>query len=302
MRRAFEKYLLFMAVLLFPLHCLGAEAVKLKHVVSVYADEKGGSIKLPEGVACGDKSQVIVADTGNGRLLRYTLQDGGMKGGTELKVPQLSYPVRVQMNSKGEIFALDGKLRRIVRLTPDGAFAAYLEPQGIPEPAVFAPRSFKVDAGDNIYLLDILSNRVLVLDPAGKFLRQIPFPDKSGFFSDLAVNANGDVLIIDSVAAMVSVAAKGAVAFTPLTKEMHEYMDFPNYIMTDKRGMIYLVDQNGGGIITLGQDGSFQGRQLSMGWKEGLLYYPSQACMNVTGNFFIADRNNSRIQVFETAR
>lgn len=302
MRRAFEKYLLFMAVLLFPLHCLGAEAVKFKHVVSIYVDEKGGSMRLPEGVACDDKSRVVVADTGNGRLLRFTFQDGTAKGGAEIKVPQLIYPVRVQMNSKGEIFALDGKERRIVRLNPEGAFAGYVEPQGVPEAAAFVPRSFKVDSGDNIYILDILSNRVLVLDPAGKFQRQIPFPEKFGFFSDLAVNAKGDVLLIDSVAATVSIAAKGATSFTPLTKEMHEYMDFPTYITTDKRGMIYLVDQNGDGIITIGQDGSFQGRQLSLGWKDGLLYYPSQVCMNGAGNFFIADRNNSRVQVFEMSR
>ncbi len=87
MRRAFEKYLLFMAVLLFPLHCLGAEAVKFKHVASIYVDEKGGSIRLPEGVACDDKSLVVVADTGNGRLLRFTFQDGTAKGGGRDKGP-----------------------------------------------------------------------------------------------------------------------------------------------------------------------------------------------------------------------
>jgi hypothetical protein len=36
--------------------------------------------------------------------------------------------------------------------------------------------------------------------------------------------------------------------------------------------MIYIVDENGDGIVVLGRDGSFVGRQLSMGWNEGLLY------------------------------
>ncbi len=35
-----------------------------------------------------------------------------------------------------------------------------------------------------------------------------------------------------------------------------------------------------------------------MGWKEGLLYYPSQLCINEKGEIFIADRNNNRIQIF----
>jgi len=56
--------------------------------------------------------------------------------------------------------------------------------------------------------------------------------------------------------------------------------------------------ENGSGIIILGQDGSFLGRQLSMGWNEGLLYYPTQMCINEKGEVFIADRGNSRVQIF----
>ena len=58
------------------------------------------------------------------------------------------------------------------------------------------------------------------------------------------------------------------------------------------------MDENGGGIVILGQDGSFLGRQLSMGWNEGLLYYPTQMCINERGEVFIADRGNSRIDIF----
>jgi hypothetical protein len=34
------------------------------------------------------------------------------------------------------------------------------------------------------------------------------------------------------------------------------------------------------------------------GWKEGLLNYPSQLCVNDRGEIFVADTNNSRIQIF----
>jgi hypothetical protein len=50
--------------------------------------------------------------------------------------------------------------------------------------------------------------------------------------------------------------------------------------------------------VILGKDGSFLGRQLSMGWKEGLLYYPTQMCINEKREVFIADGGNSRIQIF----
>jgi len=77
-------------------------------------------------------------------------------------------------------------------------------------------------------------------------------------------------------------------------------MRFPTSLTTDSRGRIYLVDRNGGSVVVLGQDGSFLSRQSAMGWKEGRLNFPSQICATGSGEVFIADTNNNRIQVFKT--
>lgn len=302
MLRLSAKYALIPALLLLPFTSAALGAEKLKQITSVYLDEKGVSLKYPEGAACDDKGGLVVADTANGRLLRYTYQEGTVKGGTELKPSQLVYPIRLQLGSKGDIYALDGKQRRIIHLKLDGAFDRYLDPQGVPAPTAVVPRSFKVTANDAIYLLDIFGERVLVLDRVGRFQSQLPFPKGYGFFSDLAVTAAGDVLLLDSVNAMVYAARKGAAEFTPLSKNLREYVSFPTYMTTDSRGVIYLVDQDGGAIVTLGQDGSFTGRMLNLGWKEGQLYYPGQICMGGEGMLAVADRNNSRVQVFEFAK
>jgi len=275
-----------------------AETVKLRYLQSVYFDEKGGGLKQPEGVACNEKSLLVVGDTGNDRLVRYSFQEKSLKVGTEIKIPQLSNPIRIQINSKGEIFALDGKRRRVVKLTPEGAFKGYVDPEGVPSPSTYVPRSFKIDRNDSIYILDIFSARVLVLNSEGKYQKQISFPKEYGFFSDLCVDSKGTLFLIDCVKAMVFSAAKDSNSFSPLTKSLREYLDFPTSITTDNRGTIYLVDENGSGIVLLGADGSFVGRQLTMGWNEGLLYFPSQMCVNEKGEVFIADRGNSRVQIF----
>jgi len=280
-----------------PWNAFSAETVKFKYLQSVYFDEKGGGFKQPEGVASSEKSLLVIGDTGNDRLVRYTFQNGNLKGGSEIKIPQLSTPIRVQINSKGEIFALDGKKRRIVRLSPEGTFKNYVDPEGIPSPSAFVSKSFGIDKSDNIYLLDIFTGRVLVLDPEGKYQKQIPFPQEYGFLSDLSVDSKGNILLIDCVKAMVFSAPKDTNSFTPLTKSLREYLDFATSI-TDRRGSVYIVDEDGGGIVILGADGSFVGRQLSKGWNEGLLYFPSQTYVNERGEIFIADRGNSRVQIF----
>jgi sugar lactone lactonase YvrE len=240
-----------------------------------------------------------VADTGNGRLLRYSIKEGAIEVGTvEIKVDQLSYPIKTAINSRGEIYTLDRRQRSIARFSPAGEFRGYLKPVGLPSPTAYVPRSFTVDRSDNIYVLDILSERVLILDPAGRYVRQIKFPDEYGFFSDVAMGFRGTVLLIDVVDGKVFSAGKNSASFSRLTSSLKEYVRFPASLTTDDRGRIYLADRNGGSIIILGQDGSFISRQSGMGWKEGSLNYPAQMCINNKGEIFIADTRNHRIQIF----
>jgi hypothetical protein len=292
------KILFLITVLLFPAGAFGADAFKFRHAASLYADAAGGGIKRPEGVACNDKSAFIVADTANGRLLLSGFQGGTIKPGTEIKLSELPYPILVKLSSKGDIFVLDGKKRRILRLSAEGTFKSYLDPASAPPPATIVPRSFALDRNDNVYVLDIFSERVLVLDTDGKFQKQVGFPKESGSFSDITVDAKGTMFLVDSTQATIWSASKDAPGFTALTKGLKEYMDFPVSIATDNRGTLYVTDQHGGGVVVLGQDGSFHGRQFHMGWSEGLVNFPSQLCINEKGELYLADRNNNRVQVF----
>jgi sugar lactone lactonase YvrE len=288
-----------LSAVLSPLPSFCAENIKVRHITSIYFDERGVGLKQPEGVICNDKSLLIVADTGNGRLLRYNFLDRTVSSKIAvIKAPQLVYPVKAKLNSRGEIFVLDRKLRRIVRLTPEGVFKNYLDLKGSSSAAGFVPRSFHIDRNDNIYVLDVFSGRIVVLSPEGKHRKEMKVPQNKGFFSDLTVDFKDNVLLIDSVKAIVFSAAKDSATFSPLSKSLKQYLRFPTDITTDKRGRIYLVDRNGGKIIILGQEGSYLGRLSGLGWKEGLLDYPSQVCINSKGEIFIADTKNNRIQIF----
>ena len=285
---------------LFFLISFAGAVVKFRYITSLYRDDAGSAFQQPEGVACNNESALIVADTGNGRLLRFTFEEGSVRTGTvEIKVDQQSYPIKLEMNSKGEIFTFDRKHRRITRLSPGGQFKGYFDLTGLPSPTSYVIRSFTLDMNDTVYVLDILSQRVLVLSPEGKYIRQIQCPENYGFFSDVAVDFKGTLFIVDSVKGVVYSAANSAASFTPFAESLKEYVRFPASLATDRRGRIYLVDRNGGSILILGQDGSFLGRQSGLGWKEGRLNYPSQVCINNKGEVFVADTRNNRVQVFE---
>ncbi len=280
----------------------GADMPKLKPVASGYADTRGGGLSQPEGVGCDGKSLVVVADTGNGRLVTYRFTGEGLAPLAEIALPQLPYPIRVQVDPKGDIYALDGKSRRIVRISPSGEFKGYVEAGDADSAGPMVPRSFRIGRNGGLYVLDVLSDRVLLLDPGGKLIRGIAFAKESGFFSDLAVDDSGTLFLIDSVGRRVFSAPRDSAAMAPLSGSLKEDLNFPTSIAVDARGNLLVVDQNGGGIVVLGRDGTFRGRQLSMGWKEGLLRYPSQICVGGDGSVFIADRGNNRVQAFLTTR
>lgn len=289
------------AILMFFLAALApaqAKGLKLRFEAALYNDDKGGKLFLPEGIDCGD-DYIVVADTGNHRLVRYTIQDKAIGFKSEIALPK-AYPLLVHLNSAGEIFVLDGKERQILRFGPEGdEKGSVAEPANLPAPNKMVPKSFVIDREDNFYVLDIFGSRVLKIGKDGTFLRQIPFPRNVGFISDLALTPQGGVLLLDSVAGTVYKAAPPkADTFSVLTENMKDYSNFPDHLTTDAQGTIYVVDQYGSGLVILGPDGSFQGRQSGMGWKESLLRYPSQVCVNGENNLFIADRNNNRVQIF----
>ncbi len=275
-----------------------ADALKFRHEKTLYADDKENALLAPEGVACGAGSRVVVADTGNARLLSFSFQDGMFTAQGDYRTPQVASPTVVHLNSKGELFVLDGKNRRILHLGADGGSPAVVEPKGIPDASAVVPRSFAIDNRDNLYLLDINGERVLVLGPDGTVVRQVPFPAGYGFLSDVAVDPGGTILLIDTVRRKVYAAATGAAEFKALTGNLDDQMLFPTDLATDRKGMLYITDQHAGDIVILDPTGAVAGRQFASGWKDGLLRFPAQACVLESGELVVADRENNRVQVF----
>ena len=274
----------------------GAEKIRIKWVASVYADARGNGLRSPEGVTCDDDS-IVVADTGNARIVHYSYQGPAVTAEEEVRMPR-THPTAIQQNSKGDVYFLDAKDRRIAVFPAGGEKRVLLDPKSVPTKAEIVPKSFRIDGNDNIYLLDIFSSRVLILDSEGQYSTHIRLPEKHGFFSDLAVDRQGNVFVLDSVEAVVYFAAKGAKEFSSLTESLKEYLNFPTNLTVDSRGVVYLVDRNGSGLGIVAPDGAFLGRKLGLGWNDSGLHYPAQICISENGNIFIADRNNSRVQMF----
>ena len=276
---------------------VSAKDIKLWHRTSVYEDGKDGPLLHPEGVACATDSNLIVADSGNGRLLRFRMDsDFSAAVPAEIKLPQLTNPSKIQIGRNGEMYVLNRKPHHIVRLDDDGRFISVVRPAGTPAAAV---KSFAVHPSGNLYVIDLAAQKVLVITPIGTVRARIDFPADSDFLSDIAVDPRGRVLSVDGVAGIVYALDAAGRNFTPITGSLKPYARYPSALTTDINGRIFLSDRNGSRVVVLSSGGGFLGRLSGRGWKDGLLFYPSQVCINPQGKLSVADTLNNRVQVFD---
>jgi streptogramin lyase len=271
----------------------------LLHERSIYLDGARRRLEAPEGVACADDGRLIVADTGHGRVLTYTWQEGELRGGEQLALPELPYPTRLQLDPARNLLVLDRKLRRIGRVDAAGRFAGYLEVRTSPASAIL-PTAFKLDSSGTVYLLDAAGRRMLAVEPSGRVARDVALP-KTGSFTDLALGSRGKVYAMDAVTATVWVVDAGGKAFRRLAPSLKSRIRFPTDMTSDGQGHLFVVDHNGDAIVVLGENGRFEARALSTGQGDGLLRHAAQICVT-RSTVFIADEGNSRVQVFARMR
>jgi sugar lactone lactonase YvrE len=278
-----------------------AQDVRLRPMRPIYVDSLGSGLQAPEGVAYDGSSRLIVADTGNGRLVVYDVSQETIDATSQIRLSQLPVPSRVRFAPDGGILVLDGKSHRIARLGADGSFQGYVEIPPAAGRRAALVKAFEVDEEGKLLVLENAGGRILVLDEAGNLLRTIAFAPEVRFLSDITWNRSGMVFAIDSVGRQVFVARKGDAALAPLAGSLEEDSAFPTSITTDGTGYLYISDRGGSGIVVLGENGSFQGRHSSRGRSQGFVWQPEGLDASEEW-LFVADRGNNRVQLFEIVR
>lgn len=300
MRWGAPSVILFLLAHLHAPTAAGAEALKLRPVATIYADEEGVPLRFPQGVGCGPGDTFFVADSGNARVLRVEVSGTLARVTGIVKVPELTYPIRVGGDAAGTLVVLDGRSRRLGRVRADGSFGGWIE---VPRAEGSAPpviRSFAPAPQGGVIAADVAGRRIVQMSASGKLERSIPIPPEAEGLTDVAIDGRGSIFALDGVGRRVWVLRPGETALTPLTGSLAGDLDFPAALDADASGRLLVADLDGGGVVVLGPDGSFRGRQSAFGWKEGLLRYPTDLCVSGRGLVAIADRENQRVQVFVT--
>jgi DNA-binding beta-propeller fold protein YncE len=125
-----------------------------------------GQFDSPTGIAVDGSGNVLVADTGNGRIEKFSptgafLSIIGTKGSGS---GQFAQPNGIAIDRVGNIYVADAGNHRVLTLKPDGTFIA--EWKG-PELGFYGPRRIAIGPDDSIYVVDQGNSRIVKFNPDG---------------------------------------------------------------------------------------------------------------------------------------
>jgi DNA-binding beta-propeller fold protein YncE len=128
-----------------------------------------GEFDSPTGIAADSAGNFFVADTGNGRVEKFSATGEFVSTiriqGNAKEVS--SQPSGVAVDHDGKVYVADVSNHRVQKLNRDGAVVA--EWKG-PEPGFYGPRRIAIGPDDSIYVVDQGHDRIIKFSPGGEVL------------------------------------------------------------------------------------------------------------------------------------
>src|SRR5205823_2757379 len=119
-----------------------------------------GEFDSPTGIAVDPNGNVLVADTDNGRIEKFSLN-----GTFVTIVGQFEAPNGIAIDRAGNIYVAEiGSKHCVQKLGPDGTFIAEWAP------GLYGPRRIAIGPDDSVYVVDSGRNRIVKFSPDGQVL------------------------------------------------------------------------------------------------------------------------------------
>jgi DNA-binding beta-propeller fold protein YncE len=160
------------------------------------------------------------------------------------------------------------------------------------------------DAG-NLYVVEDLTQTVLVLSPEGKLLRKIgsegPKPDGAANLRDVAVGPDGSVYLVDATAEpcvrVFDAYGKYLTSFGSHS-DKPEGLHMPTGVAVDAADRVWVTDCVAHEVKSFGRDGAVLAVVGGVGTADGRFYFPVDVACGEDGEVFVVERAGNRLQAF----
>jgi DNA-binding beta-propeller fold protein YncE len=194
-----------------------------------------GQFDAPTAIAVDPDGNILIADTGNGRIEKFS-----PTGTFITSIGQFEAPNGIAINRAGNIYVAEiGSKHRVQKLGPDGTFVAAWAP------GLYGPRRIAIGPDNSIYVVDSGHNRIVKFSPDGQVLASWGSEGSGdGQFKGLSSVAidpiNNKVYVADSLNSRIQVFDSDGKFLTKwLVPEWGRPNGFEDLAIDPQRGRLY---------------------------------------------------------------
>jgi len=234
-------------------------------VTNMFEGGKGsgkGEFDSPLGMCIDANGNILVADTGNGRIEKFSPTGNFLSalGIDRIGHGQLGEPNGIAVDRSGNIYVAEvASNHRVQKLAPDGTFIA--EWKG-PDVGFYGPRRIAIGPDDSVYVVDQGRTRIVKFSRAGHVLSSWGSKGSGdGQFNDptsVAVDStNGKVYVADPINKRIQVFDQNGKFLTKwIIPEWGQPAGFEDLIIDSKMGRVYASSVNIDAVLIFDLNGT----------------------------------------------
>jgi tripartite motif-containing protein 71 len=266
----------------------------------------GGNSAAAGGGLAVSGNFVYVADTGNDRVQRFTL-DGGH--GAEIVPPgQLANPRGIAVRGT-RLLVADDQHHRLVVYDTGGHLLRVVGQQGSGPGQLSFPYAVAADSAGRVFVADDLNHRVVRFSSAPDYRYKARWgsygtgPGQLAYPRGIAVDAAGNVYVANTGDDRIDVFDRGGQllrSFGASGRAAGQF-DEPLGVASDASGVRAVTDSVNGRVELLNPDGSLAAVWGSPAPGPTILPKPVAVAFDAGGNAYVLDSRRARIVVFSRA-
>ena len=263
---------------------------------SKIVNEGGDSMGNPWGIAFGRDGMWAVTDSTNHCVWIFDREDQLVRkfGTIGTDNGKFNRPFGVAFDANNHLYVTDFNNHRVQKFEISGKFLILFASKGSGNGQLTKPLGITVH-NDKVYVAECSGKRISVFQLDGQFSHIIG----SGHLSNphyIAVNSNNQLLVADYNHHCIFIFTLDGNYVGKFGTQTQ--LGGPSGIATDEYGIILVTDNTNNSVLIFDQEGVFIHSFGSSGSGHGQFSYPRQIAISPTGDIYICDTCNKRIQIF----
>jgi DNA-binding beta-propeller fold protein YncE len=254
----------------------------LRSPIALVRDPKNGDLVITSF----ETSEVVIFDKSGALIKRMGREEG------------LVSPYGVAMDVKGRIYVSEVNTGFLKVFSPGGVLEDEIDLSKLTGKSV-APGRITLDKDDLIYIVDLNSQSIIVLNSKGDLVLS---RGEFNYLQKAGAAGNDRFVGLSAYGTAVKVFSKaGALlnSFGAHGDELERNVSFPTGFAIDNKGRLWIADAFQHRLKVFSLDGKLLFNYGRLEEKAGGFFFPVDLCFGENGELFVLEKGANRLQVFQ---